>query len=302
MGFRECSNPDGLVFPEGMTNLCHTPVDMLSSNDETNPSEDEPMIRVSAFPTVEWLRSRAADRPAISPSGRRLTDASNRAHRVESRPDDSVGSRSAGRPGRGSRCVRSTGRRRRAGGSVRRVFLESLAVRLAEALAPGVGVYMDHWVSTPDGELPLDLVIRRGQRRLGLIVGQRYEQDTETVDALRLVYGGFDVLYRLNGVGAPRSVDDALYALICERPSWFTTAGRVGAGRRVSAAALLVGSGERAASETGPADPAGRITIRRMRLSRANDWVAAFERALGSPEGHPAGHQAGHPAGHPEQD
>ncbi len=65
---------------------------MLSPDDEINPSEDKPMIQVSAFPTVEWLRSRAADRPPVSRAGRRLTGMSDRTRHLDSDTERSLGS------------------------------------------------------------------------------------------------------------------------------------------------------------------------------------------------------------------
>jgi len=159
-----------------------------------------------------------------------------------------------------------------------------LAADLSRSLIAGAHVRIEQWVSTPDGEQSVDLVLLRGDRRVGLVIGRRYEQNAETFDALRLVYGGFDVLYRVTGIGSRCSVADVLHAFACEKPAWFTEAGRIEVGRR-AAEDVLLGLVDRDASLGYPFGANG-ISIRRMRLSRANEWGEAFERALG-----PAGHR-----------
>lgn len=195
------------------------------------------MIRVSAFPTVEWLHSRAADRPAVPAPGHRSPGCTRR-HSMPAR-----------RSARGLSFDRRT-------------FVRILS----DAVARDVSVHASEWVATPEGEQQVDIVIRRGDRHVGLMIGRRYEQDVETMDALRLVYGRFDALFRITGTGEGPSVHDVLYALVCEKPTWFTAAGRMEAGRRASDTALV----------------RVRAGIRRMRLSRANEWVVAFEKALTS--------------------
>ena len=225
------------------------------------------MIRVSAFPTVEWLHSRAADRPAIP-------------------------GRSRSRP---SGASRDDARREPV---TRRTFVESIVRRLRAWTVPDVSVHVDEWVATPEGEQPVDIVVRGGDRCIGILVDRRYDRDTETLDALRLVYGHFDTLYRIGRHEPESAVNDVLCAIVSEKRTWFTSHGRFNAMRGATAGVRRGGPGWISDAE--------RPAVRRMRLSRANEWVRAFERALApNPGGQAVSRKdaaADHPAGHPEQD
>ena len=87
-------------------------------------------IRVTAFPTVEWLRQRAADRQPVS--------------------------RAADRPA-GTRPSRA----------------QLLSGILRPMLAAETRLEEQKWVATPDGELPVDLVIHAGNRRIAVCCSPR---------------------------------------------------------------------------------------------------------------------------------
>lgn len=140
------------------------------------------------------------------------------------------------------------------------------------------------WVRTPNGEEPVDVVVERKSRRIGIRFSNRYERDNDRSDALVLVYGRFDTLYRISpcagGESGSESENDLAYALLSMVPSWFTAEGRVQAGRNASAEVLV--NSDRLAWMGILRLHSGTIT--RIRLSRASDWVNAFEQALSPPQ------------------
>jgi len=141
-------------------------------------------------------------------------------------------------------------------------------------------VAQDIWVRTPNGEEPVDVVVERNNRRIGIRFSNRYEREYDRSDALVLVYGRFDTLYRISPEVAEGSVNDLAYAMLSMVPSWFTAEGRVSAGRNASAEVLV--NSDRLAWTGILRLLSGTIT--RIRLSRASDWVDAFERALSPPK------------------
>lgn len=198
-----------------------------------------PRPTVSAFPTVEWLRQRAADR---QPASRQNV------LRFPSRPS----------PAYRMICAIQS--------------MLDASVRLEERC----------WVATPDGELPVDIVLHRGGKRLAICCRPAWVEADSDQDALVLVYGGFDVLYRCAIEESLESVVDAAYALMQAHPTWFSAFGRLSLGRRASqgmvSAALR--ATQRGWKVTGP-----HSAVQALRLHVASDWVKAFERALrgGSP-------------------
>ena len=148
------------------------------------------------------------------------------------------------------------------------------------------------WVRTPNGEEPVDVVVERKSRRIGIRFSNRYERDYDHSDALVLVYGRFDTLYRISpgACDVPKNISgnifgneschDLAYAILSMIPSWFTAQGRVEAGRNASAEVLI--NSDRLALTGVLCLLSG--TISRIRLSRASDWVNAFERALSTPK------------------
>jgi len=166
------------------------------------------MTHVTAWPTVEWLsRSNAAATP---PARRRATDR-------------------AAVPGR------------------RKPDVSALFVAEAARRAPQLSaVSTSTWCATPLGEQSVDVCVRMGHRRIGIQFSRPYEMNVRQIDALCLVYGRFDVLFRIDADAAPNQVQAAFDAIRGER------APRVGNG------------------------------VSRMRLCCASDWVPYFERALGS--------------------
>ncbi len=192
------------------------------------------MIRVSAFPTVEWLRNRACDRhPATSNVGRRL------------------------------RLLSPSAR---------------FASRLKEVVSPQVVVDQGVWISTPEGEVEVPIVLKQGAKRIAICFSDRYGTDSAPTDSLLLVYGRFDGLYRVDCDQSVQAMHDAMYALMGDRALWFSNFGRLSIGRLVSDTALLestfVEPHQTTLLET------DLVKVTRMRMCKANDWVALFERAL----------------------
>ncbi len=218
-----------------MTKWCHTPVRILGPNDKRYPDMNtSPRITVSAFPTVEWLQQRAADRGSAA------------RHTLRPLPT---------RPSAAGRLL-----------GAMRAMLDT-SVRVEEG----------HWVATPDGELPVDIVLQKGDKRIGICCRSAWVASASDQDALMLVYGGFDVLYRCTVDASLESVVDAAYALMQAHPTWFSAFGRLSLGRRASdamVASALCGT-EKGWNVAGPF---GMVEALRLRV--ASDWVRAFERAL----------------------
>ena len=189
---------------------------------------------VSAFPTIEWLRQRAADRqPAVRQPLRHFPS----------------------RPSSASRLL-----------GIMRSMLDA-----------SVLVEEGSWVATPDGELPVDIVLRRGGRSLAICCRPAWIDADSDQDALLLVYGGFDVLYRCSIDDSLESVVDATYALMHRHANWFSSFGRLSLGRRASdgIVAAALGSDGIGSVVSGP-----NGSLQALRLHVASDWVKAFERAL----------------------
>ncbi len=201
------------------------------------------MVRTSAFPTVEWL-TRIGRRP--------VTEApdSEQAHFSGSRPSN----------------------------------LSNSIARQLKAWCKGNTIVAQRvWVRTPNGEDSVDIVLERKNRRIGIRFSSRYETDCDNVDALVLVYGRFDALYRISNAtpeSAKIKAGDISYSILSMYPSWFTSEGRVAAGRAAGTEALL--HSDKLAWQ-GVLKLPGAL-INRIRLSRASDWVTAFERALSPPQ------------------
>lgn len=221
------------------------------------------MIRVTAWPTVEWLHNRRVDRQPVE-TGRR------------------------GRPGadnafRGRQVAETTSYRGPVAqtGTHARPPAPSIrfAAVLSRAAVTGTEVKASEWVSTPDGELPVAVVLERSGRRIAVCFSDRYESASESQDALVLVYGGFDALYCVRRVHTEDQTHDLVYALMCDLPSWFTLEGRIRAGRLASALAVVnvhTGNGRRR-------QLLGGASLERIRLCVASDWAQSFENVLNTP-------------------
>jgi hypothetical protein len=192
------------------------------------------MIPVSAYPTVEWLRSRACDRQAVvSTIGRRqcLPPQSNR-----------------------------------------------FVSRLKEVVSRRVVVEQGVWISTPEGEVEVHIVLKNGGKRVAICLSESYSTGSSMSDSLVLIYGRFDGLYRIESDKTIGAMHDALYALMCDKSGWFSNFGRLSIGRLVSNLALI---------ESNAADghqmtilETENVKVSRMRMCKANDWVTSFEQAL----------------------
>lgn len=205
------------------------------------------MTRVSAFPTVKWLETRSPDRPPLGTTR-------------SSRPSAGL---SAARP------APSPGSR--------------LGKLIEQVMAPGVRVACDTWISTPNGDQDVDVLISCGDRRLAIVFSGAYEHRAAEMDAVRLVYGRADVLLRLRGDAGARAMYNVLLAVVVEKPGWFSAAGRVKAGRWATPQAAIALS----MAPTGrcvdgvPFWNLGDSRVSRMRMRCASDWVRPFEAALG---------------------
>jgi len=163
------------------------------------------MTHVTAWPTLEWLdRTTAAGHQPI----RRATD----------------------RPAIGGR-IRA---------NVPALFAADAYRRFPQVTTLSTST----WVATPLGEQCVDVSLRLGHRRIGIQFSHRYEMKSRQIDALCLVYGRYDVLFRVDANVPSTQVRAALAAL------------------------------EKNASVPG---------VYRMRLCCASDWVPDFESALNCP-------------------
>lgn len=197
------------------------------------------MIRVTAYPTVEWIRNRASDRSAIVHSSARL-------------------------PLSGS-------------------FSDRLVSQLKPLLQETVAIEASVWIATPDGETEINIVLQKGRRKIAICVSARYDVANHQTDSLALVYGGFEALYRVQCDRTDRALNDLIYGLMCEKPSWFSNFGRLVVGRKASEAAILGSAFSQSHGST--LLDLDHIQLKRLKLSKANDWVAHFEMALNNPFG-----------------
>ena len=199
------------------------------------------MIRVSAYPTVEWLNSRACDREAIQSIQLRRNPSS---------------------------------------------FTSRLAIRLQEVVNDSVTVEDRVWITTPDGESEVQVVLKNGTRRIAVQISSTYCRQEKASDALSLVYGRFEALYRIDGDATNEALHETVYALMCDRPTWFSNFGRLSAGRLATSEIVLKANSLHEHNEDWIST--ARVRISRMRLCKANDWVRAFELALDARQRFPA--------------
>ncbi len=157
------------------------------------------MVRISAFPTIEWLSERG-DAPLD----------------VQSVP--------AG----GSRIIRNRN-------DIRTRLADILNVWSNESTV----IRTDAWVATPNGEKHIDIVLSRSGRRIGIRLAGPYEGEEDYDDAIALVYGRFDVVHRIHYAGESVPVVDLAYTIQTSHPAWFSENGRITAGRQASSEALL---------------------------------------------------------------
>ena len=195
------------------------------------------MIQVTAYPTLEWLRTRARDRGPVMSS-----DYSVRSDRTRTN------------------------------------VINRLASRFRQVLVGETQIDVDVWISTPNGEKEVGLVIRHRDRNIAICDSRYYGLNPQCSDAVALVYGGFEALYRFRGNPTEEVVNDIVYMVMCDRASWFTNFGRLSVGRKVSDETLL-GTGTQQDRSTFLID-SDEVCLTRMRLCVASDWVDPFERAL----------------------
>ncbi len=155
--------------------------------------------------------------------------------------------------------------------------------RLDVTLATTVSIKTMQWVATPRGELPVSCTLEGHGKRIAIQFSARTDTDWAAEDALVLVYGGFDSLYRVHIEPGTGKVDDFLLALMNDHAGLFSHVGRLSIGRRASQAMVW----RMTASSSSPRRmlQADGLWMRRMRLHVASDWVSAFERELGAGQG-----------------
>ena len=218
------------------------------------------MIRVTAYPTVEWLNQRSFgdEHVNLAANARSIHHSSYTSH--------SQGAGFSISPGiRRNRITDTTA---------------SIVSRLSRWKDQSTGIESSSWISTPDGEQLLDLVVTSKGRRVGYRFSAGYERNVQQDDALALVYGKLEALYRVQLPPAQLNPADLACLIVSMNPSWFTSDGRIRAGRvasvkGVQAAGLL--------KRTGSVRFNGMHVLRR-RITRAGEWVTDFERALGLPD------------------
>lgn len=157
----------------------------------------------------------------------------------------------------------------------------SPAVRLLQAMRPmlqaSVRIEEHCWVATPDGELPVDFTLHLNGKKVAITCRPSWIDADSDQDALTLVYGGYDALYRCAMNETLEAAVDTAYAIMQALPTWFSNFGRLSLGRRASnsvmAAALDNGGKGWSVSGIGS-------RVEALRLHVATDWVVAFERAL----------------------
>lgn len=154
-------------------------------------------------------------------------------------------------------------------------------MRLLQAMRPmlqaSVRVEEHSWVATPDGELPVDFTLHLNGKKVAFSCRPSWIDAHSDQDALTLVYGGYDALYRCAMDETLEAAVDAAYAIMQALPTWFSSFGRLSLGRRASdsvVTAALANTGKGwSVCGTGS-------RVESLRLNVASDWVLAFERAL----------------------
>ncbi len=200
------------------------------------------MVQVSAYPTIEWIRNQKVDRGPV----RRVLSS-------------------------------HSGVLRQKATSV----MDLLQQELGPILQRDVYLERSVWIATPDGELEAALILEKDGEKIALRTSGRYGRPEAGQDALVLVYGGFTALHRMtiSGSRTPAGLDqivsDLTYALMCEYPGWFSNYGKLAAGRKASDEMIVEASSNRSRRLQTPL-----LSLERMRLCVASDWVAPFENTL----------------------
>jgi hypothetical protein len=144
---------------------------------------------------------------------------------------------------------------------------------LRRAASAGTDMALSQAVVTPLGSLPADIVLQRGRRRIVIQVGRA----TGEAETALLVYGGFDVVYRVSAHDARLSVTSIAALLENAEPEIFGSTGaaflsglssirRIERGRRTMHAVRWDGS--------------LGASLHRRRISRPADWATRFERLV----------------------
>jgi hypothetical protein len=141
-------------------------------------------------------------------------------------------------------------------------------------------VESDVWITTPDGEQSIDILVSRNGRRVGYQFSTGFERNVGQSDALTLVYGKLEALYRIRLEDSSVQAADLAYVVVSMNPSWFSADGRIRAGRVASSSAMQAAQGLK---QHGSSCLAG-TSIERRRITRPREWVSDFERALGLPD------------------
>lgn len=218
------------------------------------------MIRVTAYPTVEWLNTRTTVD---------LVDDRFSGNGIEI----ALSMRSAASSGLA--WTNATGLLARYA-TLRR----DVSSRLDRWSSEQTEIKKSVWITTPNGEEFVDMIVEYRGRRIAYRFYSRSERELEQSDAITLVYGKFDALYRVRLL--EHGVDDAdlAFLVVSMNPSWFSSDGRLRAGRVASNMALhAVQRLKRIGTATLPG-----FSVNRIRISRVGEWVREFEQALSLPD------------------
>ncbi|NNE68804.1 MAG: hypothetical protein HKN29_00420 [Rhodothermales bacterium] len=149
---------------------------------------------------------------------------------------------------------------------------------LRRALNSDCLMNMGQVIATPIGSVTADVVLESNGRRVALLVGESAAQR----EAVLLVYGAFDAIFRVSALDASQCALAVVSLLETSEPQLFkahrtarlaslTSVRRVHTGRTT-----LMAEGW---------DGRMTATLHRRRINRHGEWVQDFEQAVGQPKG-----------------
>jgi hypothetical protein len=143
---------------------------------------------------------------------------------------------------------------------------------LRRALAPSTLMQIEKSVATPVGPVQADFMLATEKKRIALVVAP-FLQERE---ALLLVYGGFDALYRISPADARNQTLATVVLLEAAEPGLFS-----GEVARLSGLVSVrsVHAGRMVMKAEGW-DGVLLATLYRRRINRPGEWASEFEGAL----------------------
>ncbi|MFT5142043.1 MAG: hypothetical protein ACI80V_002664 [Rhodothermales bacterium] len=162
---------------------------------------------------------------------------------------------------RGARALRSAP-------AVSRLFRHALR----RALSPSTVMQIGEFVATPIGPVLADFILVQDERRIAIVVAP----SLHAREALLLVYGGFDALYRISPLDAKNQTLAAVMLLEAAETGLFS-----GGVARLSGLMSVrsVHAGRTTLTAEGW-DGALLATLSRRRINRPGEWASEFEGAL----------------------